>query len=256
MSTRLTGENLAIVEKVAFGEPVIARLAELQAFVASQDWQKVMRVLVSLRHSLRRIDPGLAQRLTRILMGSFVTAASELDFDEAKRLIDGFARVAEPIAIDPNWNRFWAIAADAIDASTETPRDYWACYAGELQTIPAFSSAERPLIEAMIWNRVAMLYRDDAEELDSPQSMMMMLSPTLRPDHEAEEEVARFKKLTVECLERSLGLAPKYLLTHRLLIDAHKHWNNQAAARSRRQTLARPAFPTTSRRSRFSPIPA
>ena len=40
-----------ILEKEAFGEPVLARLAEMQALIAGQDWQKVIRVLVSLRHS-------------------------------------------------------------------------------------------------------------------------------------------------------------------------------------------------------------
>ena len=91
---------------------MLARLAEMQAFIASQEWQKVTRLLVLLRHSLRRIDPRLAERLTRILMASFVNAASEMDFDEGERLLNGFTRVAEPLAIDPNWNRFWAIAAD------------------------------------------------------------------------------------------------------------------------------------------------
>ena len=53
-------------------------------------------------------------------------------------------------------------------------------YAEELETIPAFSSAERPLVEAMIWNRVAMFYRDEAEALDSPHSMMMMMRAMFR----------------------------------------------------------------------------
>jgi tetratricopeptide (TPR) repeat protein len=227
--------HLAIIEKEAFGEPVLARLAEMQALIASQDWQKVTRVLVLLRHALRRVDQRLAQRLTRILMASFVKASSEMDGAEGERLLEGFTRIAEPLAIDPNWNRFWAIAADEIDDDSETARRCWTTYAGELETIPAFSSAERPLVEAMIWNRVAMLYRDEAESLDSPHSMMMMMRAMFRSDGEG--EAARFKKLTVESLERSRGLAPQYLLTHRLLISAHKHWNNQAGLESAARAL-------------------
>jgi tetratricopeptide (TPR) repeat protein len=232
----VTDAHFAIVEKEAFGEPVLGRLAELEAFVASQEWQKVTRLLVLLRHSLRRLDWRLAQRLTRILMESFIRAASEKDLDEGERLLNGFTRVAEPMAIDPNWNRFWAIVADEVDDDGETARERWTSYAGELETISAFSPAERPLVEAMIWNRVAMFYRDDAEAIDSPQSMMMMRS-MFRRDPEEAEEAARFKKLTVECLERSLGLAPQYLLTHRLLIDAHKHWKNGADLESTAKRL-------------------
>jgi hypothetical protein len=227
--------QLAILEKVAFGEPVLARLAELQAFVASQDWQKVTRLLVLLRHSLRGIDPRLAQRLTRILMASFVKASSEMDELEGGRLLDSFMRIAEPLAIDPNWNRFRAIAADEIDDDSESARACWARYAEELESVSAFSAAERPLVEAMIWNRIAMFYRDDAEALDSPHSMMMMMRAMFRPD--GEEEAARSRKLTVECLERSRGLAPEYLLTHRLLITAHKHWKNQAGLESAARAL-------------------
>jgi tetratricopeptide (TPR) repeat protein len=52
-----------------------------------------------------------------------------------------------------------------------------------------------------------------------------------------EKEAARHKQLTVECLERSLGFAPHYLFTHRLLIDAHKHWKNRADCESAAKRL-------------------
>ena len=165
-------------------------------------------------------------------MATFLKASSEMDADEGERLLNSFTRLAEPLAIDPNWNRFWAIVADEVEDDSESARRFWTNYAAEIETIPAFSPAERPLVEAMIWNRVAISYRNEAETLDSPDSLMTMMRAMFRPD--GEEEAARFKKLSVECLERSLALAPQYPLTHRLLIAAHKQWNNPAGLESRR----------------------
>ena len=62
--------NLEAMEKLAFGEPVLDRLRQLSGLAASQEWDKVLRLLGPLRHSLRRIDPKLAERLTGILIGS------------------------------------------------------------------------------------------------------------------------------------------------------------------------------------------
>jgi tetratricopeptide (TPR) repeat protein len=232
-----TDSQLAIVEKTVFGEPVLARIAELQALTADQNWPKATRLLASVRHSLRRIDRRLAQRLTRILMPSFVDAASKMDLDDGLQLLEDFTRVAEPIAIDPTWNRFWAIATDELDVESATPIKHWMRYAGELETIPAFTPAERPLVEAMTCNRVAVYHRDDAESLDSPESMMMLLRSMFGRNAEGGEAAARSKKLAVECLERSLHLAPNYLRTHQILIDLHKHWKNQAALESAARRL-------------------
>ena len=58
--------DLAVArEDQAFGEPVLERLAMLRRLVAERDWDTVNRVLVSLRYPLRRLDPKLAERLTR-----------------------------------------------------------------------------------------------------------------------------------------------------------------------------------------------
>jgi tetratricopeptide (TPR) repeat protein len=232
-----TDSQLTSVEKTVFGEPVLARLAELQTLTADQNWPKATRLLASVRHSLGRIDRRLAQRLTRILMPSFVDAASKMDLDEGLQLLEDFTRVAEPLAIDPNWNRFWAIATDELDVESGTPIKHWTRYAGELETIPAFTPVERPLIEAMTCNRVAVYHRDDAESLDSPESMMMLLRSMFGRDPEDGEASVRSKRLAVEYLERSLHLAPNYLRTHQILIDLHKHWKNQAALESAARRL-------------------
>ena len=228
--------DFAVLEKAAFGEPVLERLASLPRLVAEHDWDKVNRVVISLRYPLRRFDPKLAERLTVILVGSVLHEASELDLDDAEGLLKSFTRAAEPMAIDPKWNRFWALATDLAEADRETVRDYWMLYIQDLETIPAFSPAERVLAQAMVWNRVAMLYCDDAEELESPDSTSDALSRMIAGPWD-ETELNELKQHAVQSLERSLALAPLHLPTYRLLIDIQKRWKNKSGVEAAAQRL-------------------
>ncbi len=225
-----------MLEKLAFGEPVLARLAILPRLVAEKNFETVNRAVVLLRRPLGRFDPRLAERLTQILIGSVLHEASELDLDDAERMLKSFTRVAEPMAIDPNWNRFWALATDLTEVDRETVRDYWLQYIRDLETIPAFSPAERVLAQAMVWNRVAVLYCDDAEELESPDSTFDALSRMLA-DAWDKSELNELKQQAVQSLERSLALAPLHLPTYRLQIEIQKSWKNKAGVEAAAQRL-------------------
>ena len=141
-------------------------------------------------------------------------------------LLTAFTRVAEPMAIDPNWNRFWAIAQDECGFEGEEACDYWLKYIDDLDSIPAFTASERPLAQAMVWCRVAVEYRDQAEDCSSPRSRAMPFGFLEEPEEAVDVEHLRSE--TIRCLERSVGLAPDYLPAHRLLMDAHRYWKNTA----------------------------
>ena len=108
--------SLESAEKLAFGEPILDRLRQLGSLVAGQEWDKVLRLLGPLRHSLHRIDPKLAERLTVVLIGSMIKAVQDMDWHEAHALVSRFTRVAQPMAIDPRWNRLWAMIWDGPHA--------------------------------------------------------------------------------------------------------------------------------------------
>ena len=220
------GGDLALIEKEVFGEPVLVRLEALREYVASREWDTVNRMLVSLRHSLRRLDSRLAERLTRILMPFYIRDASDAELDDAERLLKNFARLAEPMAIDPSWNRFWGIAEDVAQGDPNASRDYWKSYAHDLETMPALGTAERPIAEALVWIHVAELIQEEIEDLDAPESMNGMLA---RFFSEAVDlgEVARLKQEALECLEKSLALAPQRVETYRRLISLHAKWKNR-----------------------------
>ena len=153
------------MEKLAFGEPVLDRLRQLSGLAANQEWDQVIRLLGPLSIALRRIDPKLAERLTGALIGSVIKEAEDLDLADAERLVDGFTRVAEPLAFDPSWNRLWAIIWDGPQGDTSVSLEYWAKYIDDLKTVTVFNASERALAQAMVWNHMAALHRDVAADL-------------------------------------------------------------------------------------------
>ena len=227
--------NIVAMEKLAFGEPVLDRLRQLSSLAANQEWDQVLRLLGPVSISLRRIDPKLAERLTGALIGAVIKEAEDLDLTDAKRLVHGFTRVAEPLAFDPKWNRLWAIIWDGPQGDTDESLGYWTQYIEDLKTVTVFNPREQALAQAMVWNHMAGLQRDLAADLaegDGPFGM----SPFHRPlsGHET-AEIKRAKKQVIEYLNHSLELAPDHLPTYQLLVEVYRGWddaaNLEAAAR-------------------------
>ncbi len=104
-------------ETAAFGEPVIARVNQLRSLGGPARVGKGHSPArpVAAKSCTASI-PSLPQRLTGVLMGSLIKEASRFDLNEANRLVSDFTRAAEPISIDPNWNRLWAMVWDGPHA--------------------------------------------------------------------------------------------------------------------------------------------
>ena len=238
MRGRLRGERTnqeGALEKLAFGEPVLERLRQVCGLAASHEWDKLFRVLGPLRLSLRRIDPKLAERLTRALVGSVIKEAENRDLTGAEHLVRGFTSASEPMAIDPYWNRLWAIIWDGPQADSSGAADYWAKYIEDLKTVTILNSSESALAQAMIWNHLARLHGKVVADLtdgDGPSRFKALRRSRSGSDA---MEVEPVKKRVVDCLEQSLALAPEHRPTYESLVDLYHDWDEpdklEAAAR-------------------------
>jgi len=212
------------IETVVFGEPVLARLQQACSLAAAHEWHKLFRLLAPLRHGLRRVDPRLAERLTSVLLGPVVKEARDLEPDDVEDLLDGFTKAAEPMSIDPHWNRCRAIAWEAANADPDRSRGRWAAYLSDLSKIPGFGPSERALAHAMIWNHLAKSWHDEADHHDDGDKSDVPFSAFFRPKTSRQQiddarRLDRAKKTAVDCLEKSIELAPEYLPTYRLLVQ-------------------------------------
>jgi tetratricopeptide (TPR) repeat protein len=221
-------ERIKALEKLAYREPILHRLQELTSRLANQEWDKIFSLLGSLRQSLRRIDRKLAERLTLALSPSVMREAASVHPADARRLMSGFIRVAEPTAIDPRWSRLWAIMWDLSgELEPSESLECWGRYLEDLKSITALGDDERSLAQAMVWNRMAKLAREmvaepDDDDDDRPFGLPMSVRPRSEPN--ALRELAA-KERVVDCLEKSLALAPYYRPTYELLVEVYRSWD-------------------------------
>ena len=239
--------ELEPMEKLVFGEPVLERIRQLRLSMASQEWDKVFRVLGPLRHSLRHIDPKLAERLTLVLIGSLIKSAQDMEWREAQRVVTQFTRVAQPMVIDPRWNRLWALVWDGPQADANGAIHYWVEYIKDIETIAPWNASERVLAQALVWHHLARLHNEDVGDLlddqyDSPSSPFGPLGRGKRAKTSNDLELAAAKKEVLACVERSLELAPDYLPTYRLLVEVHEDWEDPKGVEAAAKRLLA-AFP-------------
>jgi tetratricopeptide (TPR) repeat protein len=216
------------LETLVFGEPVIDRLRRIWVLVAEQEWDEILHQIGPLRESLQRIDPKLPERLTRVLLGSLIREATSLHPGDAERLIDRFAAVAQPTAMDPNWNRLRAIIWHASDTQCGKAQLSWSRYLEDLKTIAGFTPQERALARAMVLNHKAGLFHREIAGFDNEDGMFPMLAPRRARPATRKKFIDQVRKAAVDCLEQSLRLAPEYRTTYKALVVLYHSCNDTA----------------------------
>lgn len=224
--------NPSALEAEVFGEPILTRIEQLRQLVAEGRWTEAIRLLAPLRFSLRRVDPRLAERLTRVLIAPLVKATQESSFEEARDLVGNFARVAEPLPIDPRWNRLRALIWEGPQEQYDESEDYWHAYRADLKTLPDLTPEERQRAQALVWEHLGKQYADEAT-ID-------------RDDHfgyrPSDRELAFARMRAIECLEESLRVDPTHLAPYRVLINVHEAWGQPDKAEAAARRLLE-AFP-------------
>lgn len=223
---RSSEANLEPLERLVFGEPILAPLEQMRSQIAQDRWDEAVRQVATLRQRLWRLDPGLSERLTRVLYDPLIRAASQLGLREAQALIGNFTRVAEPLPLDPRWNRLWALLWEGPQGDLDVAEEYWRKYLDDLKDLPALPREQRPQAQALIW---AHLGRQYLEQADEEANIPFGPKPSDR-------EIDQIRRLAVSCLEESLRLCPTHREAYRDLLEAYDDWKwpEPAAATARR----------------------
>ena len=217
------GPDLEKLERLAYGEPILSRLRELSDLVTKNRWADAMRRITALRLSIRAVDPRLAEKLTSSLLAPLIEYVTSIDYTRASRLLREITRVAEPLAIDPGWNRLWALSWEHHSASEAIK--YWTRYIADLESCAALKAEERPLAQALVWKHMAQVAlaelhdrseEDDDLDIDDEFDDFDIEDENgnaLGPDED------RLVQQTRSCIERSLQLAPRHRPTYDLLVQ-------------------------------------
>ncbi|MGD0041270.1 MAG: hypothetical protein ABSE84_12765, partial [Isosphaeraceae bacterium] len=219
------GTDFEELEGLVYGERILPRLRELSVLVANNRWVDVLRRTTSLRLSLRAVDPRLAEKLTSSLLTPLLDHATSLGYASGTRLLREFTQVAEPLAIDPGWNRLWALTWERpLDGTSEAIK-YWTKYIADLESCAALKAEERPLAQALVWKHMAQLYLAELDDRSEEDEDLDFEDEDEDLDFEDEGENAldldedRLAQQATTCIERSLQLAPRHRPTYDLLVE-------------------------------------
>ena len=236
------GPDFAELESLVYGERILPRLRELSDLVAKNRWADVLRRITSLRLSLRAVDPRLAEKLTSSLLAPLLEHATSLDYASGTRLLREFTQAAEPLAIDPGWNRLWALTWERPLDGMSVAIKYWTKYIADLETCTALKAEERPLAQALVWKHMAELYLDELDDRSEEDEDLDFEFDDL--DFEDEDENAldldedQLAQQATTCIERSLQLAPRHRPTYDLLVEVCRMSNEpERLAEARRRIL-------------------
>jgi tetratricopeptide (TPR) repeat protein len=216
--------SLGALEWIVFGQPVLPKIHELRTLLVQKRWTEIVRRIPSLRITLSNVEPSFSEQLTRALIEPLMEQLAELDYRKGDLLVTEFIRAAEPLPIDPHWNRLWGLVWEGPGGDPSEAIPYWMRYVDELETLPGFTSDERPLARAMVWRHLAQLHLDEYELLTDEDAEFGFpgFDDQDREEAEADAKIARVKAL--ECLENSLQIAPRHRPTYDLLVEAYESW--------------------------------
>jgi len=216
------GPDLGELEGLVYGERILPRLRELSDLVAKDRWVDVLRRITSLRLSLRAVDPRLAEKLTSCLLAPLLEHATSLDYTSGTRLLREFTQVAEPLAIDPRWNRLWALTWERPLDGTSVAIEYWTKYIADLENCTVLNAEQRPLAQALVWKHLAQLYLaelDDRSEEDEDLDFDDDFDFEDEDENALEMDEDQLVQHATTCIERSLRLAPRHRPTYDLLVQ-------------------------------------
>ena len=192
---------------------VLKRLQRLQEQAVAGRWREAVKLLRSSQPLFLEADPALPQRLTMVLCAGIIQRG---ETGEVRELI----KVAEPLPIDPQWNRALAMAHEhSREYDLAEVEHFWWAYITDLAGVECLSSAERTLAQALVWLRLG--------DLQVEESSPLCASCHLR--HDPDEEL---QARAVKSFENSLKLAPELLAAYQQLAAAYAEWDDpdQSAA--------------------------
>jgi tetratricopeptide (TPR) repeat protein len=213
---QLSKSSWLALETKAFGEPVTARLEELQAAVQEQNWREFRKLAGPLSAALKRIDVRLAERLTELLIRPVVDAEND-DYSDFSPgfLVDILMSSVMPCRLDPRWNRMHAILCECDRETREEACTYWKQYAADVDKVSHLTAEERRKMQALVYRHMGELYGMMADPGDD--------SPFERPVHKKTSK--RLQRQSVESLEESLRLDPTARTSYERLEQFYNHWD-------------------------------
>jgi len=202
---RQVKRGLGKIATEVLGGPILTDLYDLRKHFVAGRWKNVMGCLRRCHAALRQLDPHLLERIVVVVYETIVRKGSP-------SLIAQLASVADPLPIDPRWNRARAMLSECTgDDDPEETEEHWLRYLDDLAEMECLTPAERTLAQALVWDRMGRLCVAGYHAVPAPFRAF-------------DDSMDELRGRAVECFDHCLGLAPDLLPAYEALAAAQIAW--------------------------------
>jgi tetratricopeptide (TPR) repeat protein len=188
--------RLQKIEAAVLDVPLWSRLQQLREHLIQDRWHRFFISFKRSREILERFDPGLPERIGQVAYATLTRGGPSRGMNE-------MTSVMVPPAIDPRWNRAWALAWEHPEhGETDEAEGFWQAYLEDLANMQELQPKERKRAQALVWNRIGTLFTREC----------MATSDFYAWD---DEELTEYEAQAARCFRKSLQLDPTVLTTYR-----------------------------------------
>ncbi|MFH1922741.1 MAG: hypothetical protein ABIP48_22995 [Planctomycetota bacterium] len=201
------------------GGPILTHLYDLRTHLAADRWKNALGSLCKSREPLRRLNPDLLGRIAGVLYSAILRKGS-------RSRMDDLASVADPLPMDPHWNRARAILWEHPENhDVREAEKCWLCYLDDLAAMECLSEAEASLAQALVWERIGLSFVREREAAS-------------RPFGWSETPPDELEARATEYFDNALRWAPNLLSAYEALAAAQIDWKEpEKAAETFRRLL-------------------
>ncbi len=200
------------LEKHTAHQAVLSSLMRLRQSQAGHDWPQMVKTFRVVHSTLRELDRELYRKLIECLSGSL---ARDGCLDELTSL----SKIADPLPLDPHWNRVKAIACENSEYVEDKSEVYWRSYLDDLADLPVFQASERSLAQGLVWLRLASSYLEDVTRYR-----------TCRCGWDHSRDIEKAEKEAWDAFEACMAVAPEFAPAYMLAAKFHQNRNRSEEA--------------------------
>ncbi len=141
----LTAEQRRLADYICH-DSLSKRINKLKQHLSAKRWSKAVSELRGVSGSLAEIDPGMSDRLVRLV-------CDQLRSTDQESALTTLWRSVKPLESDPHWNRSKALYHDCNN-ELEEAETYWLAFLQDLRGLSSLSSEERRIAEGQIYDRL------------------------------------------------------------------------------------------------------
>lgn len=135
-------------------QPLMQHFDVVHDAYENDDLKRFLYALEQTYRALKQYAPALGERLTAAAIPPLIDMAVSRSQREGLAAIEAFTRFAQPMALDPRWNRLRALAWMEAMGTEYGGIIHWEAYVADVATLTQLPEEHRRLLGGMVWEKI------------------------------------------------------------------------------------------------------